>query len=180
MQTITSKMTSVNTSQLPAVWKKINWDWWALQRLTRKLRIVDYGCGRKATQEKVYLFLKMQKQSIGYFPYDPYWVDADTNGLAMRCLTLYNEADICVCANVLNVIDNLTTLNEIIQNIVQAKEFVVQIYEGDKSRQGKKSKEDCYQRNEPVEDYQKLIESICRMKTFRRGNIIYSHQDLIK
>lgn len=68
MQTITSKMTSVNTSQLPAVWKKINWDWWALQRLTRKLRIVDYGCGRKATQKKFIFFLKHKNNPLTIFP----------------------------------------------------------------------------------------------------------------
>lgn len=178
MQKYSSKNTSVNTSQLPAVYGKLNYEWIRNQQFEY---FVDYGCGRAATRNKVfYKVLEEIPYPHHYFGYDPYWGDVDQNRNALSCLLTWKHADLCVCANVLNVIDDLCVLNEIVQNVVQAKEFVIQIYEGDKSRQGRKSKEDCYQRNEPVEDYQATIEYISGRKCYRRGNIIYSCKELIK
>ena len=45
MQKFSSKNTSVNTKQLPAVYSKINWD----KLPKHMLSVLDYGCGRDTT-----------------------------------------------------------------------------------------------------------------------------------
>lgn len=180
MQKRSSMNTSVNTSRLPSIWGKLDYDWMRIHLIQN---IVDYGCGRKATQDKVYLNLRCRLPTThAYFPYDPYWGDADRNEMTLRCLTVYQEADLCICANVLNVIDDDEELEKIIKEVTQAKYWAFQIYEGDKSGIGKESKVGCWQRNAKTDFYVKFIlehSPACGIYIVK-NNIITNYLSLIK
>lgn len=180
MQEITSKYTSVNTSQLPSIWRKLNYRWLNTHLVAN---VVDYGCGRKATQNKVFSHL-LDNLDIHhrYFPYDPYWGDEDRNRNALSCLLTWKEADLCVCANVLNVIEDASELYHIIQEVSQAKYWVFQIYEGDKSGKGKQTKVDCWQRNSKTEWYAHIIRMIVGVSPaiYIKGNLITNSLEILK
>lgn len=181
MQKRSSMNTSVNTTKLPSIWGKLNLQWLYKVNYLKELRVVDYGCGRRATQEKVLIYISSQVPII-YFPYDPYWGDEDRNRNAISCLCQWEEADLCICANVLNVIDDDEELEKIIKEVTQAKYWAFQIYEGDKSGIGKESKAGCWQRNAKTEFYVKFIlehNLACSVYTIR-NNIITNDLNLIK
>lgn len=180
MRTITSKMTSVNTFQLPAVWKKLNYEWMSKHKISD---IVDYGAGRKATQNNVfYYLLNNYKEYQHYWPYDPYWVDEDRNKNAISCLLAWRQADLCVCANVLNVIKEMQDLHNIISQVTQAEYWVFQIYEGDKTGIGKETKPDCWQRNSKTQWYADVIRDIIKSPAVYtiKGKYITNCIDIIK
>ena len=97
MQKFSSKNTSVNTKQLPAVYSKINWD----KLPKHMLSVLDYGCGRDTT----YLedWLKFCQRVPHYIKFDPNWCSEEENNYAKECMGF---ANIFVCSNVLNVIDD--------------------------------------------------------------------------
>ena len=132
MQKLSSMNTSVNTSKLPAVWNKLNWDWVRNHSISN---IVDYGCGKRATQNLVRNKL-LDEIAVRhcYFPYDPYWGDVDAIRNAISCLTQWKEADLCVCASVLNVIDSVDAIKKIIKEVTQAAYWESSVYEGKKPR----------------------------------------------
>ena len=178
MQKITSKYTSVNTSQLPSIWRKLNYRWLNTHLVAN---VVDYGCGRKATQNKVFYHL-LDNFDIRhrYFPYDPYWGDEDRNRNTLSCLLTWNEADLCVCANVLNVIDDVPTMQRIIQEVTQAKYWVFQIYEGDKTGNGRKTKQDCWQQNKRTQEYCWIFNELGIGQYYIKGNLITNSLEILK
>jgi hypothetical protein len=137
-QKFSSKCTSINTTKLPALYKKINWNYW-------KNKIVfDYGCGRTETQQLIKQFLKFNMT---------FWKGYDLNWNSDP-LTDITQAELIVCANLLNVIEE----NDIIQDIItlitsQGVPFIIQVYEGDKSKIGKQVTNDSFQKNLPIKDY---------------------------
>lgn len=62
---ITSKNTSINTTKLPAIYNKIDFE------LLANFTLVDYGCGRPETQKLIREHLSYY--NINFVPYDPYW-----------------------------------------------------------------------------------------------------------
>ena len=143
MQKYTSKMTSINSQKLPASTSKINWS--AFYGKT----VLDYGCGRF---ENLKIFLE-NTFHIRYFGYDLYWKGDEENELALKC-----TPDIIICNNVLNVIAEDDIVLKIERQIFQISQetncdFIIQIYEGNKSGIGSPSKKGCYQRNQPTENY---------------------------
>lgn len=181
MQQRSSMQTSINTSRLPSVWGKLDYNYLRELYPERQLYVVDYGCGRRATQNKVYINLNCQVPKASYFPYDPYWGEADLNGVSLRCLNEYKEADLCVCANVLNVVDDIFEVEKIIREVTNATYWIFQIYEGDKSGNGKESKAGCWQRNTKTEWYAKLIRTILGAAPFiyQKGNLITNNPQLL-
>lgn len=183
MQKYSSKMTSVNTSKAPVVWKKLN-----LTLFKDHVNVVDYGAGRKATSEKVYLLLatlfEAQGTKLNYFPYDPYWQEEGVNRNAISCLTYHGTCDLCVCANVLNVVD-YDTIVSIIKEVTKAKNWIFQIYEGDRTGEGKETKFDCFQQNKLTKDYVWIFNETLRETGFRgqyfvKGNFITNNLNLLK
>ena len=171
---ITSKNTSVNTKNLPAIWKIIDW-----YHYKGKI-VVDFGCGRPKTQELVRNYLSWW--DITYVPYDPYWCTAEQNRYALNILQ-HGQASALVCTNVLNVIHSDKELYKIIENLVDWTfelkmemspdglqnrrtweyrcDTFISVYEGDKSEVGRLTKKDCWQRNLPKEwYYEKLCHKI--------------------
>ena len=60
-------------------------------------------------------------------------------------------------SNVLNVIDDDDMIRDICSKAARHKHFFITVYEGDKSGAGRRSKEDCYQRNEKIKSYVKFF-----------------------
>ncbi len=151
-QEFTSKNTSINTTKLPAIYSKLN-----LEKLKGKT-IFDYGAGKPQTVNIIREFL--EPYDIDYIPYDIYNLSDADNCYAFE---RRYEADIYVCSNVLNVIKE----DDIIQDIINEfcvfvlhykstaynKPFLFKIYEGDKTKKGRKTKKDCWQRNQHTKDY---------------------------
>lgn len=156
MQKYTSKNTSVNTKRMPAAFNKIDWDEISNKYYPNGFTVLDYGCGRDVS-----LARNIVESSGGtYIPYDPYWAP---NSEAKK-------ANVIVCSNVLNVIDDDEEV-ERIHNFIKNNSdiYYISVYEGDKSGVGKKTKDDCYQRNQTIESYkhedEKIVKKmICKSK----------------
>lgn len=171
MQKYSSKNTSVNTKKLARVWNCLKY----YQNLP--LKVVDYGCGR--AWDNTQAFLQKQVNELSYYPYDPYWVNSPQNIAAQRALKNH-QIDLCICANVLNVIQEDDIVRKIIADVVQADKWVIQIYEGDKQRHGRVSKEDCYQRNQKVVDYLQYFPKEWTARLFIHKGFITNNYRILK
>ena len=150
VQTITSANTSINSKKLPAVYKKIDFS-----KFQNRFSVLDYGCG-KFNNAKEYI------NSINgiWYGYDPY-----NRGEAENSLAINSNSNCIICSNVLNVLFDAEAIFKIVEDIYtlikknQSAAFIT-VYEGDKSRCGKITKKDCYQRNELLIDYLKYFDKI--------------------
>ena len=149
-QKYSSKNTSLN--QIPKVAKMIEY--------YEGCVVLDYGCGGY-NKTKEYI------EELGgiYYGYDPYWKSETENIVALSC-----EPDVVICANVLNVIMEDEIIEEIVATLARYNSTVmVQVYEGDKSGEGKPTTKG-YQRNAKASEYQKLLEKYFDF-VHKRGNI---------
>ncbi len=166
MQNYTSKNTSVNTKNLPAVYNKVCWD-----KLPEDAKVLDWGCGK----DRRLIIEMMDRYDLAYIGFDPYWLSDKHNKLAE---SLLGKAEVFICSNVLNVIDDDNVIKDICNKATQHKYFFITVYEGNKSGVGKRSKEDCYQRNDKLKYYLKYFpqeDNICIKK-----GVITNAPDLIK
>lgn len=146
-QSITSKNTSVNTTKFPAIYSLINWPELrsAYSGISQPV-VFDYGCGRKTGHIENFI----RHMGFQYKGYDPYWKTKEENERALN-----SDIDIIICSNVLNVIKEKEVINEI-HDWIREKTggmYFIKVYEGNKSCIGEVSKKDCFQRNEPTENY---------------------------
>ena len=170
MQKFSSKNTSVNTKQLPAVYSRIDFG-----KLPKQFSVLDWGCGRDTNHIQALL----QKHAVSdYIKYDPNWCTAEQNICAELCV---GSATVFVSSNVLNVIDSDEVVRDICDKAAKHPIYFITVYEGDKSGIGKQSKEDCYQRNAKVRDYLKFLpdKQIFGAATVKKG-VITNRPDLIK
>lgn len=173
MQQVSSMMTSINTKKLPAIWRKLN--------IPGYVRwIVDYGAGRPETRNLIINHLREQCGFRGpsYIAYDPYWGDTYLNDFALYLLD-QKETDLCICANVLNVVD-CDTIHEIIKNVTKARQWVFQIYEGDKSGEGRFTKPGCWQQNKRTREYLWIFNELGIKGVVVKGNFITNDASLLK
>ena len=172
MQKFSSKNTSVNTKQLPAVYSKINWD----KLPKHMLSILDYGCGRDTSYLEEWL--NVCQRVPHYIKFDPNWCSEEENNYAEECIGF---ANIFICSNVLNVIDDEKVIENICQKASKHKIYFITVYEGNKSGVGKQSKEDCYQRNERAKDYFRFFPTpqVLGSLTLKKG-VLTNRPDLIK
>lgn len=150
MQTFTSSATSINSSKLPAVYRKAT-----LSRTTPF--VVDYGCGKYTDHIQSYLseFCKV------LYPYDPFnqpdAVNIHTLDFIRWAMDNRIEVDV-VCSNVLNVIDSDGEVSRICHDLERIATTTggtayITVYEGDRSGVGRQTGKDSYQRNAPLRDY---------------------------
>lgn len=140
-QNYTSKDTSINNKKAPAIYNKLN-----KLGLMNNSTIVDYGCG-KYTSLLYETATKMGAKEVHFF--DPYNIP-DYENLETRSFALYNDVNIVIMSNVINVIDTDSSVEEaVIDALSMSKNNTVYItvYQGNKSGLGKQTKPDCYQRN---------------------------------
>lgn len=158
-QGYTSAGTSINAHKLPRVY---GYD------IPAGAVVVDYGCGRYIDH--------LQDTATGrgwtWYGFDPYNRTPAENAAAVDIMTA-RAADYVICANVLNVIDADAAVNEVIRAAIGAARVaaVFTVYEGDRSRQGRATGADTYQRNERRADYVSRIASLGYNVT-RRGEYI--------
>lgn len=173
-QKYTSKNTSVNSTKLPKLHSMI---------LTEKfgelddfeLTIFDYGCGKYTDHiKKAYA-----EKGISYIGMDKYNQSFDHNENAMmKCQAVKqkNLPLVCTCSNVFNVIDDDEEIRKCIRIMLSFADFaLITVYEGDKSGIGKATKEDCYQRNAKLKDYEAIVKSAgCYNVSFEKGVMLVS------
>ena len=165
-QTYTSANTSINNVKLPAIYNV---------KGIFKGHVLDYGCGKYVE----HLRRKALQTASSFWYYDKYNQSIFRNNEALDFGYTYGF-DTIVCANVLNVIDDDATILYIINELLCLSISVrgniyIQIYEGDKSGEGRATKTDCYQRNESVKAYGRFLNDIAAFtfKTEYKGNIIH-------
>ena len=139
----TSKNTSINS---------INRIYKLLPELGYKQEtiILDFGCGKyNRNKEGAY------KHGYRWFGYDPYNRSEEENKLTSKLMKLV-KPHVIVCSNVLNVLENNTVLETVLNQIydyaAEDTDIYITIYEGDKSGVGKVTTKG-YQRNSKVDDY---------------------------
>jgi len=149
-QEYSSKYTSINSKKIPAIYNKINWDALKTNLNKTKLSLLDYGAGRFTDHIKNFC----EERGIEY-----YWYDPNTTPV---CNYLPDTVfDVVVCSNVLNVIKEDKIVAEIHKDIVcMNKPYFFSIYEGNRSGISKRTKPDCWQRNEKIEKYAQQDEKI--------------------
>ena len=166
-QTYTSANTSINSTKLPAVYSKIDYKkaWEEGNHI-----IADYGCGKFDNAKD---FVEgMGFKWLGYDKFNRSYAE----NIKFVDYLLDRAADIMVCSNVLNVIDNeeeIARIARIIRNFSLC--YFVTVYEGDKSGNGRVTNNDCYQRNERVKEYLKYFPNSVVYK-----GVITNAPDLLK
>lgn len=163
MQNITSKNTALN--QVASTFKAFNFD---------NCLVLDYGCGKGMSKE----FCENTYNNCKVFLYDPFHGFDETNKFFESCSQ--NTKNIITCNNVLNVLQD-DILKSVITHIAMLADYyltdvIFKIYEGNKTGNGKITKNDCYQRNEKTEGYVTLIDTIvnngCHYDVKRKGQYI--------
>lgn len=188
MQYHSSKNTSINTTRLPSVYNKVNWDHYA--HPLDNFHVFDIGCGKMATQEIIYD--KLKKHKIKYFhPWDPNHQCIGDKLRTMLCMRDQTINKVIICSNVLNVIDNDDDLNKLIKHICDMSVYTldngvyrmnpvyITVYEGDKTGIGKESKKDCWQRNERLSVYLDRFNDYIKKKHNHNANFFKIKRDMI-
>lgn len=139
-QEFSSANTSVNSTKIPAIYQKINWE-----MLPQGFKVLDYGAGKYIDHIAQFVY---RKGGL-YYGHDKYNQPFEYNESCLTC-----NPDIIICSNVLNVIKE----NEMLRHVMRVmssynKPIFIKIYEGDKSGVGKETKPNCWQRNLPKECY---------------------------
>ena len=149
MKIITSKNTSVNKTRLPA----------AFRHFTPIGNVLDYGAGKYIDHIRKYVHSK----GCAYYPYDPYNRTEGENVTTIEC-GVKHGFDTVYCCNVLNVIncDDIVfyVCRDLLDLCNSGGRIVIQIYEGDKSGEGRETKSDCYQRNEKTINYKWVFDRL--------------------
>lgn len=139
IQMYSSKETSINSTKLPVIFKKVNWS-----VLPLNFTVLDYGAGKYLNHIADFIH---EKGGI-YYGYDKYNQTPEHNENCLSC-----NPDIIVCSNVLNVIaENKIILGIVEQLLSYEKPVVITIYPGDKSWIGKPTIKG-YQRNQTLDAY---------------------------
>ena len=153
MQKFTSANTSINSTKLPKVYRKV----------PLKGAVLDYGCGKYVDHIRHHLY-----ENDGWLlPYDPYNQSNEVNFDTMRKLKKIMENGEhlnIVCSNVLNVIDDDEMVQMIADRIQQwinetDGTAYITVYEGNKSGVGRQTGKDQYQRNEPLVFYRRFFKN---------------------
>ena len=150
-QSFTSKDTSINKGKLPAIYRKLG-------NKIRGMRVLDYGCGRYVDHIREHL------ESLDCTPYfyDPYNRPEEEN-YKWCSVCGYQNDDVIICSNVLNVIDDDKTVNEIIH--------VLGFFAKDKTGRGRQTGKDQYQRNEKAAAYLERIRNLGYWAEMKNGVI---------
>ncbi len=148
MQKYTSRSTSINSTRLPVVYRKI--------RIVPGTNVFDFGCGRYTDHIRAYLY----QHNMHLLPYDPFNQSESTNKESIRTL-LINGCSAIVCSNVLNVIDDDLTIVSILKDIstfvrLGATAYLT-VYEGNRTGIGKQTGKDQWQRNQPLRTYLQYV-----------------------
>ena len=162
-QKITSKDTSVNT--IPKLFKSK----WFSERAKNSIGILDFGGGKYDTATEYV---------IGTYGIPMYVCDKYNRSDEHNNWSIHRPRDIISCCNVLNVIQETEIIEDTLEYIrglaIGCNTIFIQIYEGDKSGQGKPTRRG-YQRNQRTKEYLPIIEKVFNYKCYHisvKSNII--------
>ena len=146
-QEFTSAGTSINSSKLPAIYRKVPYT---------DGTVLDYGCGR---------FFENYNLPENVKGFDPYNYPVTSN--------LERHYDKVFCSNVLNVIKEREIRLGLLETLKTLGSVVyITVYEGDGSGTGKVTKKDCYQLNRKARDYIGEISEIFETVEIKQGVIV--------
>lgn len=162
-QRYTSANTSINAKRLPYVYSKADFK--------PMSKVLDYGCGKYTS----HIQRALERKLCVYTPYDKY------NQPYTQCNLIPNTYDYVVCSNVLNVIAEsdirLSIINDLYNVLKSNGMAYITVYDGDKSCNGKVSKNDCWQENKPLKEYLGIISSVFgESNVIIKNSIIYAHK----
>lgn len=139
MQKYTSAETSINSSQLPKIYRL------AKDEIKGKA-VIDYGCGK-------FFDSYVGKVDAELHGYDPYHRPDKA--------VLGKHFDVALCSNVLNVIAEEEERRNVLESLRElADESLITVYEGDGSGIGRETKKDCYQLNRKTGDYKQELDNV--------------------
>ncbi len=143
MKSPTSAKTSINSTKMPAIFKKITWS------ILETSRNLDWG-GGKYDIASTYL---ATKYGIVNHIYDPYNRSEEHNEYVLT----RHQYDSATMSNVLNVIKNAKdrkrTVDRCLRHLKIGAKLYITVYEGDKSGVGRVTKDDCWQENRRLISY---------------------------
>ena len=121
----TSANTRINSTTLPAIYKMVS------DKISKTDQVIDYGCG------KYFDNYNLPDNFAGYDPYN-----------RNNPKVLNRKYDVALCSNVLNVIAEQEVRLDILSRLKElAKIIYITVYEGNRSGNSKRTKEDCFQLN---------------------------------
>ena len=165
MQTFTSASTSINSSKLPAIFRRLVW---AVGEVN-----LDMG-GGKFDNATEYLRDTYGAENLVL---DPYNRPKEQNKAIVARL-LAKGANTCTVSNVLNVIDSedarLQTLRAAKSLLKDGGAIYITIYEGDRSSVGRQTGKDSWQNNRPLKGYLEEVKKVFPNATTKYGMIIAS------
>ena len=164
-QEFDSSVTSINSSQLPAIFNNSN------VKLNPGTINLDYGGGKF---DNVAEYLK--DKDVINLVYDPFNRSKEHNKEVLQIIKKNGGADTITCSNVLNVIQEpdirLSVLLNMERLIKSGGTCYITVYEGNGSGQGKSNtKRNSYQTNMKTSDYIEEIEQVFS-KVTRKGKLI--------
>lgn len=161
-QNLSSAATSINSSKLPVLFKKVNFKANTIN--------LDIG-GGKFDNATTYL----KSLGVESYVYDPYNRTAEHNNAVAR-ITENGQSDTVTISNVLNVIDSVDGRNQVLENAVDAVKpngtVYITVYEGNGSGIAKTTGKDQYQLNRKTIDYIPEIEKYFNNVTVKNNVII--------
>lgn len=145
-----SAKTSINSKQLPAVYKLVS--------LPEGSTGIDYGGGKFDNAVEA-----LAEKDITLYVYDPYNRTAEHNRSALKALRQNGGADFAICSNVLNVIKEQEARINVLQNIKKITKtgapVYITVYEGTGAGNEGATKSG-YQLNRKTEGYLEEIREI--------------------
>ena len=168
MQNYTSANTSINSTKVPAVFKKVKW--------VPGTYNLDLGGGKYDTATEYLNTLKVSNLII-----DPYNRSEAYNNMMVDLIDIVGGVDTCTLSNVLNVINDKDARADVLADawlkLKKGGTLYVTVYEGDKSFIGRRTKSDCWQNNCPLKYYLKEVYDIFDNATIHNGMII-AHKEV--
>lgn len=162
MQEFTSANTSINSTKVPAVFKKA-----AFKPYTVNL---DYGGGKYDTATR---FLeRMQVKNLIYDPYNR----SEAHNLKVEVALNTRKADSATLSNVLNVIKEPAVrkgvLTDMWLRMGRGATAFITVYEGDRSSKGRQTGKDSWQNNKPLAEYLQEVREVFGDARITKGMIV--------
>ena len=162
MQDYTSANTSINSTKVPAVFRKVYW--------TSGRTNLDLGGGKYDTATD---FLK--EKGVTNLIYDPFNRPEEHNKRVLNHAMIHG-VDHCTISNVLNVIDCFEARQAVLQlawnTLIDGHFCFITVYEGDRSGKGKATKKDCWQNNMKLKDYIDEVKAVFGNAYIENGMIV--------
>lgn len=166
MQEYKSANTSINSTKVPAIFRKLPWSQ-AGKYLKRSYRNVDIGGGKYDTATEY-----LKPFGVKNMIFDPFNRDFNHN-IRVILEVGYEPADSATLSNLLNVLKERSKRIEALKRAKRwAKVTFITVYEGNKSGIGKATKRGCWQENRRLADYLSEVQEVFQNVEIRNGVII--------